>query len=309
MSKSVGAARPPWIPLFAATIFGACSAFTSATTGVQSGVSGVQSTASTGDQVKGLGTQAKDLVSKKKDGGDDGSGDDDDRLHAKEAQINTPLDDKVDHKGKDKEDWRKFQLAGRPGVATFELFWDDDSANLDLDVFDAYGVNIGRSPPRMEGQSVKRILVQIKKPGTVYVRVRAPTDKDKSIYTLNVKWDGPPVAIAKAPEPAPNNPPPTGAPAPPPGPVSPLNDPNKLQASIISAYRDGTGWVFYIDKGSTQKIQQGMTGAILEGPEGDKFLDKGDFTISQVVDGGRSIARTTQSKSPGKNKRVLINLR
>jgi hypothetical protein len=291
----------------------ACSALQAVQGGVQTGVGGVQSAGSTVDTGKGLVDQGKGLVGKKKnpDGSDEGQGDDDDRLHAKEGQINTPLDDKVDFKKQDKEDWRKFQLQGKPGIATFELFWDDDQSNLELDVFDAYGVNIGRSPPRMEGQSVKRILVQIKKAGTFYVRVRAPTDKDRSIYTLNVKWDGPPV-VAKAPDPPPN---PAGTPPnptpnqPPPGPVSPLTDPNKLLGSIISAYRDGPGWVLYIDKGSGAKVRQGMSGQILEGSDGDKLLEKGDFTISQVVDGGRSIARTNLTKPPGKNKRVLINLR
>lgn len=295
----------------------ACAAMQAAQGGVQQGVGGVQQGAGTVETGKGLVDQGKGLLGGKKKGEgaeQEGSGDDDDRLHAKDGQINTPLDDKVDFKKNDKEDWRKFQLAGKPGIATFELFWDDDGSTLDIDVFDAYGVNIGRSPPRMEGQSVKRILVSIKRPGVYYVRVKAPTDKDRSIYTLNVKWDGPPVvARVEPPPPPPNNgttpPNPSGTPPPPPGPVSPLNDPNKLLGSIMSAYRDGPGWVLYIDKGSSQKVRQGMTGAILEGPDGDKLVDKGEFTISQVVDGGRSIARTNLAKSPGKNKRVLINLR
>jgi len=294
-----------------------CSAMSAVSGGVQTGVQGVQGAGQTGEQVKGLGGQAKDLLTgKKKDpnagGGEDGAGDDDDRLKAKEAQINTPLNDKVDFKKGDKDDWRKFQLQGKPGIATFELFWDDDGSTLDLDIYDAFGVNIGKSPPRLDGQSVKRILVQIKKAGTFYVRVRAPSEKDRSIYSLNVKWDGPPVVAAVPPpdkDPPTEKNPGTTTPPVPVGPVSPLNDPNKLQASIISAYRDGTGWVFYIDKGSQAKLRQGMTGAILEGPDGDKLVDKGDFSISQVVDGNRSIARTNLSKPPGKNKRVLINLR
>lgn len=279
--------------------------------GVQSGVSGVQGASSTGDQVKGLGTGAKDLLTgKKKD--EDGKGDDDDRLHAKEGAINTPLDDKLDNKKGDKEDWRKFQLQGKPGIATFELFWDDDKSNLEMDVYDPYGVSIGRSPPRMEGQSVRRILVQIQKTGTYYVRVRAPSEKDKSIYTLNVKWAGPPVVAAvKQPDlPNPNVPPTIGTtPETPVGPPSILTDPNKLQGTIISAYRDGPGWVLYIDKGSSQKVRQGMSGMMLDGPEGEKLLEQGSFTVTQVVDANKSIAKTNLKNPPGKNKRVILNLR
>ncbi len=290
-----------------------CSAMSAVSSGVQTGTGAVQQGQGATDTVKGAGGQAKDLLGgKKKDGSDaEGAGDDDDRLHAKEAQINTPLDDKVDFKKNDKDDWRKFQLAGKPGVATFELFWDNDKATLDLDVYDAFGVNIGRSPPRLDGQSVKRILVQIGKAGVFYVRVRAPAEKDTSIYTLNVKWAGPPVvAAAPAPDksggntaPSTNNTPPV-----PTQPVSILNDPNKLQASIISAYRDGSGWVLYLDKGSAQRVRQGQSGVILEGPDGEKLVEKGDFTISQVVDGAKCIARTNLNKPPGKNKRVLINV-
>ena len=276
----------------------------SATQGVQGGVQGVE-------QGKGLGDQAKGLVGKKgsKGGDEEPDGEDDDRLKAKDSQINTPLNDKVNNKKGDKDDWRRFQLLGRPGVATFELFWDEESSNLDLDVYDQFGVNIGKSPPRLDGQSSKRILVQIRQTGTYYVRVRAPTEKDRSIYTLNVRWAGPPAAIA-APTPE-HTPPPTNPtnPTTPTGPPSPLTDPNKLLASIISAYRDGPGWVLYLDKGSSAKVHQGMSGMILEGGEGDKYLERGDFTISQVVDGGRSIARTALNRPPGKNKRVLINLR
>jgi hypothetical protein len=293
-----------------------CSAMSAVSSGVQTGTGAVQQGQSTTDAAKGGLDGAKNLAGgdKKKDGPDaEGPGDDDDRLHAKDAEINTPLNDKVDFKKLDKEDWRKFQLQGKPGVATFELFWDNEKAELEVDVFDAYGVNVGRSPPRLDGQSVKRILVSVQKPSLFYVRVRAVGEKDRSIYTLNVKWAGPPVAIAANPPQKRNDPPnpPPQKTDPPPGPTTPpsiLNDPNRLQASIISAYRDGNGWVLYLDKGSSQKVRQGQSGVILEGADGDKLVDKGDFTISQVVDGEKCIARTNLPKPPGKNKRVLITV-
>lgn len=294
-----------------------CAAMGAVQGGVQQGVGGIQSGVQQGT---GLTEQGKGLygkvTGKDKKTEEELNGEDDDRLKAKEAAINTPLDEKVENK-KDKDDWRKFQLLGRPGIATFELFWDEEAANLDIDIYDAFGVNIGKSPPRMEGQSVKRVLVQIKRAGTYYVRVRAPNPTDKSIYTLNVKWDGPPAVAAAPPAATPDkgttppvaNPANPANPPVPPVPVSPLTDPNKLLGQIISAYRDGPGWVLYIDKGSAQKLHSGQTGAILEGADGDKFIDKGEFTISQVVDANKCIARTSMSKPPGKNKRVLINLR
>src|SRR5262249_17821714 len=128
------------------------------------------------------------------DKGGEGTSEDDDRLHAKESPINTPLDDSLNNKKGDKFDWRKFQLLGKPGIATFELHWDEESADLDIDVYDAYGTNVARAPRKIEGVSVKKILVKIPESGLYYVRVSAPGAKDASIYTVSVKWHGPPAS-------------------------------------------------------------------------------------------------------------------
>ena len=287
-----------------------CGAVGAVTGGVQSGVSGVQGAAGTGQQVKGLGDQAVNLV-KKKEG--DQNGDDDDRLRAKESALNVPLSDSLYPKKGDKYDWRKFQLLfGKPGVATFELFWDTEEANLDMDVYDAFGVNIGKSPPRLDGQSSRRILVSITKPGTYYMRIMGKKESDRSIYTVDVKWNGPPPPV----DTPPTSKDPVGIT--PPGPVSPpttvepvtlLNDPNKVVGNVISAYRDGGGWVLYIDRGSAQKLRTGQTGVLLEGPEGERLVEGGNFSISQVVDGNKSIARCNLTRPPGRNQRVVINLR
>ena len=115
------------------------------------------------------------------------------------APINQPISDKIDFAKKKANDWRKFTLAGKPGqFATFELHWDEESANLDIDVFDKFGVNIGKSPRRIEGQSSKKVLLRIDDPGLYYVRVSGPTKADSSIYTMMVKYNGPVVAKARA---------------------------------------------------------------------------------------------------------------
>ena len=288
-----------------------CGAVGAATGGVQTGISGVQGATGTGQQLKGMGDQSVGLF-KKKEG--DQNGDDDDRLRAKESAINVPLSDSLDPKKGDKYDWRKFQLLfGKAGVATFELFWDTEEANIDMDVYDAFGVNIGKSPPRLDGQSSRRVLVSITKAGTYYMRVMGKKESDKSIYTVDVKWNGPPPPVDVPP--TPKDPVVATGPAVPPGPVAPelppslLTDPNKVLGNIISAYRDGGGWVLYIDRGSAQKVHAGQTGVILEGPDGEKLVEGGNVSISQVVDANKSIARCNLNRPPGKNKRVVINLR
>jgi hypothetical protein len=284
-----------------------CGALQSAQTGVGSATSAV-------GQGKGAVDQAKDAVSGKKGdqaggggaaGGDEGEGDDD-RLHAKECTINSPLDDKVDFKKGDKSDWRKVMLLGKAGIATFELHWDDEVADLDVDVYNTFGDAIGRSPPKMEGSTIKRVLVEVEKPGLYYVRVSAPSVRDSSIYTLQVRWSGPAAPIAQTARHA------ASAPATPPAPTGPVtlaSDPSKVLGSIITAYREGAGWVLYLDKGSADKIRPGISGQLLDGPDGDKLLSGGQFTISQVIDANKSIAKCNMSKPPGKNKRIVINLK
>ena len=112
-----------------------------------------------------------------------------------------------------------------------------------IDVFDKFGVNIGKSPRRIEGQSSKKVLLRIDDPGLYYVRVSGPTKADSSIYTMMVKYNGPvrgqagsgtgaragtrAVAggTAAAPAPAPC-PPGQNCPAPP--------DPNKVYGTVVS---------------------------------------------------------------------------
>jgi hypothetical protein len=66
----------------------------------------------------------------------------------------------------------------------------------------------------------------------------------------------------------------------------------------------------YLDKGSSDKLHAGMTGTVLDGPDGDKPFEGGSFSIAQVIGGSKSIAKSsTLSKPLGKNKRIVINLK
>lgn len=296
----------------------ACGALGQAQGGVNSATSTtsgargmVDSTTSEAEALKGLGDKFK-----KKKG--DGQDEDGDRLHAKESPINVPIDDQIDNKKDDRFDWRKVQLGGKSGIATFEVHWDDERANLDIDVFDKFGTNIGKSPPRLEGQTVKRVLVQVDEPGLFYFRISAPGSKDASIYTAIVKWKGPggaPKNDTPPPPPpapaAPGTPPgvPGAPPGAPPAPTPLAQDPTKLLGNIVTAYKEDTSWVLYIDKGSASRVRVGMSGTILEGADGDKLLDGATFSISQVIDANKSIARSSYNKALGKNKRVVLNLR
>jgi hypothetical protein len=79
-----------------------------------------------------------------------------------------------------------------------------------------------------------------------------------------------------------------------------------LQGRVVSSYREGAMTVLHLDKGSAAGIQVGQTGWVLDGPTGATPLDGGSFTVVQVVDEMRSIARTSLH-SLGRNTRVSIN--
>jgi len=134
------------------------------------------------------------------------------------------------------------------------------------------------------------------------------------------KYNGPVVASAPAaspspapaPAPAPGTPAAAPAAAPcPPGQNCPAPpDPNKVYGSIVSMVREGSTVTLYLDKGSADQLRTGMMGTILDGPEGDKPLEGGSFSIAQVIGGSKSIAKSTTLQKPlGKNKRIVVNLK
>ncbi|HEY2744856.1 MAG TPA: hypothetical protein VGL86_09550 [Polyangia bacterium] len=299
------------------------------------GCAALTSAKGTADSAKGTADDAKsqkdsttDAVKAEKDkgkGGAAGGGGGESaagptRLEATDGQINMPISDKIDIAKKKANDWRKFTLAGKPGqFATFIIHWDEEAANLDINVYDKFGVNVGKSPRRIEGQSSKQVLLRIDDPGLYYVRVSGATKTDNSIYTMEVKYNGPvvaPVTAAAAPAPAPAPAPGGQAAAPAPAPCPPGQncpappDPNKVYGTIVSLVHDSGVYTLYLDKGSDAQLHSGMMGTILDGPEGDKPLDGGSFSITQVLGGSKSVAKSTTLQKPiGKNKRVVVNLK
>jgi hypothetical protein len=80
-----------------------------------------------------------------------------------------------------------------------------------------------------------------------------------------------------------------------------------VQGRIVAAYRDGSGLVLHLDKGSSAGLREGMGGTVLSGPSGEDPLDGGAFRITKVLDENKSVARSSLH-SIGKNTRVSITL-
>jgi hypothetical protein len=234
------------------------------------------------------------------------SGPDAKRSGALVLKPNQPHTDEVSFTGQDKTDWYVIELKGHAGVLQSEVHWDNDASDVLIDVFDAFGAQLAASPVREKGAKEKRLLTQIDKPGTYYLRITAPNRGDQTVYTLMAKWDAPaervlPMGEIAEPEPERRH---RSAP-----PREPRERPSgeSVQGRIVAAYRDGSGLVLHLDKGASAGLKEGMAGTVLSGPSGDDALDGGAFRITKVLDDNKSVARSSLH-SIGKNTRVSITL-
>ena len=245
------------------------------------------------------------------------SGPDGKRSSAQKLDINKPHTDEVNFQNQDRTDWYEVELKGKPQqpVLTTILNWDNANSDVNVDVFDAFGAQISASPVRGKGEKQKTLYTPIPKPGTYYVRVTAPTQVDGSVYTLEAQWQEPP-PVVEAPAPAPA----LETPAPPPPEEhahhhashearqereKPAGE--SIEARVVSAYREGSSLMMYIDKGSAAGIKPGDSGVVLQGASGEDSVDGGTFRVVKVIDANKSIGSATL-RSLGKNNRVAITL-
>ena len=231
------------------------------------------------------------------------SGEDVRRSGARVLLPNRIVKDEVNAARGDKTDWLSVTVAGKPGILTVQLQWDDPAAVLDVDVYDGFGEQVAKSPEAPG--PVKTLAVDIPAPGTFYLRVQAHGARDGSRYSLEAKWAGDELIPLPATAPVASKdrgghdrprPPVTG------GGASFEGD---VQGRIVSSYREGDGTVLHLDKGSAAGVKVGSRGAVLDGPAGEVALDGGSFTVTSVIDEQRAIAKT-RLKSLGHNTRVSI---
>ena len=250
--------------------------------------------------VLGLASCKKDKMPK--DFCDENSGPDATRAGAVLIPSNASVTDRVSCPDRDRTDWKQIELKGQPSIFEVEIRWDSAESDINCDVFDSFGAQIGASPGPAPQQQSKRLVVDIPSAGVYFLRVQAPKKTDASNYVLTTKWGG----EVQAPPP------------PPPPEVKPTKktvkvsrpktfEPEKgLQGRVVSVDHQGDALILYLDKGSAAGVKVGNIGTILDGPSGANALSGGNFTIIQVLDEKRSVAKTSL-KSIGRNIRVSIN--
>jgi len=235
------------------------------------------------------------------------SGADAKRSGARTINVNTPRTDEVSFGNQDRTDWYLVELRGQPGVLTTIVHWDNEKSDLMIDVFDNFGAQIAASPTRNKNSKEKKLLTQIDKPGTYFLRITAPAKRDGSVYTMEAKWaepDDKPLPVVVTPPP-----PEPSRPRTPREPREPRERPtgNTVQGRVVAAYREGAGLTLHLDKGASAGLKVGMSGTVLSGSSGEAELDGGSFKITQVLGDGKSVAHCGLN-SIGKNTRFVVSV-
>ncbi len=263
----------------------------------------------------GCGPKAGSKTPKDNFDADARSGPDGKRSTATHLDLNKPHTDDVSYQNQDRTDWYVVDLKGKPAqpVLTVILHWDNAASDLNVDVFDAIGGQISASPVRGKGETQKTLYTPIPQPGTYYVRVTAPGKMDGSVYSMEAQWPEAPAVVALPPPPPP--PPVEDKPAeehhhhathePRPEHEKPAGE--SIQARVVSAYREGSSLMMYIDKGSAAGIRPGDSGVVLQGSGGEDPVDGGNFRVVKVIDANKCVGSSTLH-SLGKNNRVAITL-
>lgn len=242
------------------------------------------------------------------------------RSTAQWLTLNQPRTDEIALSRDNRADWFAVNLQGKPSVLTTIVTWDNLASDVDIDVFDPYGIQISASPPRGRGERQKRLNTQIDRMGTYYLRVSAPPKSDGTVYTLVAEWDTPPTQPAAPPVVTTPSAPTTTKPvvpllapsldqwssprherAPRPRPAS-----ETVVAHVVTAYRQGKSLILYIDKGAAAGIKPGDSGTVLEG-SGTTPLPGGQLRVLRVVADDKCVGQASLH-SLGHNNRVQITI-
>jgi len=246
------------------------------------------------------------------------SGPDGKRSGAQAIAVNRPATDDINFAKGDATDWKMVELRGKPGLLDVRLKWDNPNADVRVDVYNAMGDLIASSPGLQPGSTEKRVTIDAQ-PGTWFLKIYGTRPEDATVYSIEAQWQSevteaitsttpetkPP--DTKPPETTPTDPSTATTTTTPPTPATD-DDAGGVEGRIVTAYREGSLLVLHLDKGTAAGVKVGTGGFVLDGPSGAAHLDGGEFTVSQVVDESRSIAKT-RLRSIGRNTRVLLLVR
>lgn len=231
------------------------------------------------------------------------------RSGARPLPLGRALTDSVSWPKLMRTKWKAVEVdrIGRVSILDCQLAVDRPEVDLDIDLFDTIGKQIGFSPAGPAPGGSKRLAVPVSQAGTYFVRVRAARPQDESDFSLRCEFEA---NAARTPPQQPETPTEAadGGAAPD---LAPATAPGELAADagvegrVLGAYREGEFLVLQLNKGSAAGVRVGMKGKLLEGRSGRKVLEGGDFEVVQVVGPTGAIARARLPQL-GANVRAVI---
>ena len=255
----------------------------------------------------GAGCPKKDDPNKMKKGPDPdtNSGVDAKRGGAKPMLINKAETDSVSWPKLQRTKWKRIDIQN-PGVQNMlscELRIDNAGVDLNIDIFNGLGTQMGFSPGPVPNKLKKLAVPLDEVPGTYFVRLQAAQPKDESDFAVICYWE----EIQAPPDPVPDK----GGKRP--KPPKPTPKPETLEEKIekgtegriISSFREGGQMTLVIDKGAAAGVREGTDGTILEGKGGRVPLGGGEFKVETVLDDGKCKAKSSV-RSIGRNIRVVL---
>jgi hypothetical protein len=242
---------------------------------------------------------------------DTNSGPDAKRGGAKLMYVNRPETDSVSWPRLLRTKWKRIDIL-KPGVQNVlacEVRIDNTGADVNLDVFNSLGTQIGFSPGPTPNK-LKKLDVQIDELGTYFVRLQAARPRDESDLSLICAWDEQPdqVPVAEPPvkghHPHPHHPEAVAEKEP----TIEEKAEKGTEGRIIQSYREGDKTILNLDKGAAAGIHPGTEGTVLAGKSGREPLAGGTFKVVKVIDDGHSVAES-DVKSIGRNNRIVVFLK
>lgn len=241
---------------------------------------------------------------------DTNSGPDAKRGGAKLMYINRAETDSVSWPKLLRTKWKRIDIQnpGTQNILDCELHIDNTGADINMDVFNSLGTQIGFSPGPAPNK-LKKLAVQIDDLGTFFVRIQAAQPKDESDFSVTCAWEEQ-QQVAQVEPPKKGHPPRPRQPRPEAPKEETLEEKAEkgTEGRIIQSYREGDKTILNMDKGTAAGVRSGTEGTVLAGKSGREPLAGGTFKVVKVLDDGHCVAESGV-KSIGRNNRIVLFLK
>lgn len=240
---------------------------------------------------------------------DTNSGPDAKRGGAKLMYINRAETDSVSWPRLLRTKWKRIDI-NNPGVQNImecELRIDNTGADVNMDVFNSLGTQIGFSPGATPNK-LKKLGVQIDELGTYFIRLQAAQPRDQSDLSVICNWEEQPATPEPKEKPEKVRKPRTPKAEAKAEETIEEKAEKGTEGRIIQSYREGDKTILNLDKGASAGVKQGTEGTVLAGKSGREPLAGGTFKVTKVLDDGKCQAESTV-KSIGKNNRMVLFLK